>query len=111
MEGTSLKELDSAKLRVDAGAERLAASLTGAVSNVAAGPWPLKIDWQGEIADWLPRLESFVSLADWDLGGKASLSAAVSYAPTGLDIQQATVHVRPCTPGDMDSSSTSSRPN
>src|SRR5207253_2202961 len=74
IEGTNLRKLDKAMLRVDAGAERLTAKLNQPLAALATDPWQVEFDWKGELAEWMPRLESWVTLAGWDVAGNGTLS-------------------------------------
>src|SRR6185295_20122638 len=91
LDGTSLKQIQSASLQLTSPDERLTSQLAGRVADVGSGTWPVQVTWQGQIADWLPRLEPWVNLTGWDLAGNGNVQALVSYSPTRTEVQESKI--------------------
>jgi hypothetical protein len=98
-DATGLRRIDSASLLVASAADRLEAKLTGAIdSPSSSASFPLAYSLQGDLATWAPRLQAFVPLAGWRLGGGINLAGSgkfstkqVDVAPTTLSIKQLVV--------------------
>jgi len=80
--------LDSFSAGLQTAGDRLDVSLLQPVSEPGTSGWPLQLTWQGELADWLPRIESFADLTGWDVSGKAALGAKLAWSASGIRIEQ-----------------------
>jgi hypothetical protein len=87
----ALSQLEKLSVTFDAGDERFKLALREPADLSKAKVWPLTVRWQGDLAQWLPRLEpSLPQLRDYDLVGNGNLSADVDYSPQQIALQSAT---------------------
>ncbi|HEX4144599.1 MAG TPA: hypothetical protein VHY91_13925 [Pirellulales bacterium] len=93
--GGALRQIATASLRLETQSDRLVAQLSHAVDNPAETTCPVAIDWQGDLAALLPRVEPFCDLHGWDLSGRGSLQVTVTAGAAGVDIQQAAGTLEP----------------
>ncbi len=92
-EGVRLSRVETAQLRVASGADRLTVALTDAVEQpTQTGQWPLAIELKGELATWLPRLQSLVSLDGWDIRGGINCTGKLVAATEGFALGDAKVN-------------------
>ncbi len=84
----SFKQIDSAKLTIDAGGDLLEAKLRSAITDVTNGPWPLDCSWRGQLAAWPARLATF-GITGWNLAGAGALQASLDASPSIIGVQNA----------------------
>ncbi len=86
--GQSLRQIDSAKLTVDAGNDHLEAQLRSPLTEPTKGPWPVDCTWRGELAAWPARLAAF-GVSGWALAGAGALQASIDATPQLVKVQNA----------------------
>ena len=93
---TGIKQIASANLSVISGADQLTASLQKPVTQFStAGPFPLAYTLQGDLATWLPRLQTVAPLSGWQISGGIEAEGSgefsmgrVVIAPTKVTLTQ-----------------------
>jgi hypothetical protein len=90
----SLKTIDSAKLSVETGSDRLETTLRQPIADLATAEWPLDCSWRGQLAPWSPRLESCLALSGWELNGTGAIDAAVRASAQAIRVENATVDLK-----------------
>jgi hypothetical protein len=66
----ALSQIDSAKLTIESGADRLETELAEPVKSPSlASTWPVRFNLHGDLATWTPRVQPFVPLAGMRLAG------------------------------------------
>ncbi|HEX5104388.1 MAG TPA: hypothetical protein VFV87_11285, partial [Pirellulaceae bacterium] len=91
---SSLERLDAARLTVASGADRLEVELTEPVKQFsAAAPWPAKFTLRGDLAAWAARLQPFVPLGSWRIGGTVDASGAGHFAAQSSELAAVKVQV------------------
>ena len=86
--------LDTAKLGVEAGADRLEAQLTQPIPDLTAEEdWPLEVSVRGELDRWLPRLRPWIAAEDWQLAGRYELSAQATASIRQVHVRRARLGV------------------
>ncbi|MFO0903334.1 MAG: hypothetical protein U0939_10060 [Pirellulales bacterium] len=89
MNGAALGTLHSATLKVAAAEDTLDVELTEAVRGPSASTtWPLAARLQGDLQRWLPRVQTFLPLAGWDLAGQADIQLAGRFSPDRAEVAQ-----------------------
>src|SRR5262245_19080242 len=90
-----LAEVNTAKLNLDAGSDRLEAELTQSVkSPSASSAWPIKFLLRGELNAWHSRLKPFVSaLAGMKVSGAIDVSGTGNVSSQVSEIAQTTVQI------------------
>lgn len=81
-----LAELRQGVLQLVSAGDRLKLELTQPVLIGPDTAWPLKIHGEGQLASWLPRVQSFVPVSGWDLAGAATLDAVGRVAPPSVEL-------------------------
>lgn len=91
------QDLDTAKLTVVGGQDKLEAWLAAPVKNATAQTaWPLEMQLSGALENWVPRLEPIVgSLAGWDLSGACQMAAQATYSADRVSLTRGWIDVRP----------------
>lgn len=88
VDGPTPVRLDTASLRMVAGADLLQIDLTEPIArpqeNVA---WPLTCVLKGELARWLPRMQPWLPVAVDQASGITSATAKLISAPQGVQVQ------------------------
>lgn len=75
--GASISRLETADVRVTAGADTLQLALTEPVAAPSASAaWPVQGRLVGHLERWLPRVQMWLPMADWTLAGAADLTFA-----------------------------------
>ena len=87
--------IETAMLRIDAGADWLQARLTQPVLDMRSGLWPVEVRSAGELARLAPRASPWVVLNDWHLGGSFELFAEGTASAAAIDIRQGRLQVAP----------------
>ncbi|MBN1910917.1 MAG: hypothetical protein JW818_14320 [Pirellulales bacterium] len=81
--------IDTAKLDVGVGNERLTAQLIQPVTSLSADTaWPVSIDAQGQLGQWTTRLHAFEMLKDWNVSGGYQCKIQASGSPSRIELQQ-----------------------
>jgi translocation and assembly module TamB len=93
MAGNTPQHVDTANARFEAAAERLTIGIVEAIDDPLTKPWPLAIDWQGELAAWLPRVELWADVAGWELSGRGQLRAQARASLGDVEIQEAALSI------------------
>jgi len=87
--------LDQAALLVQTETDRLDLQLTAPVADLRRDTWPVSIQAKGQLAPWVTRLGTLVSLKDWQLSGGYQLDAPqASLSLPGFDVSKAKLDVR-----------------
>lgn len=95
-DATNIQQISQAEFQVLSGSDKLFAKLQKPVSNLSTtGSWPIAYTLAGDLATWLPRLQSFVPLAGWQIsgdiaaegGGEFSMVRA-AIAPTKVTLKE-----------------------
>ncbi|MFN0020778.1 MAG: hypothetical protein ACKVP0_21165 [Pirellulaceae bacterium] len=69
-DAASIQQITQADFQILSGSDKLVANLQKPVTNISAtGNWPIAYTLEGDLATWLPRLQSFVPLAGWQISG------------------------------------------
>ncbi|MCE9528576.1 MAG: hypothetical protein K8R36_21235 [Planctomycetales bacterium] len=69
-DASSIQQITQADFQILSGSDKLVANLQKPVTNISAtGTWPIAYTLEGDLASWLPRLQSFVPLAGWQISG------------------------------------------
>ncbi len=92
--GQSIKQIDSAKLTLDAGTDHLEAKLRTALAELATGPWPLDCTWRGQLTAWPARLAAF-GITGWNLAGAGAMQAVVEASPSIVKLQSGQAQFNP----------------
>ena len=81
-----LQSLEQASAQLGSANDKLEIDLLEPV-RVESWPqeWPLQLHAEGEVARWLPRLQSFWPLAGWTLEGLARLDASLKCLPDRVE--------------------------
>ena len=88
--GGALTAIHKASLTVAAEGDELQAVLAEPVTAPSTqSQWALESKLQGELARWLPRMQAFLPLPGWDIGGQANLNATVRVGPETTEIKAA----------------------
>jgi hypothetical protein len=88
--GGVVTAVHKASLTVAAEGDQLQATLAEPVAAPSTqSRWAVQGALQGELARWLPRLQAFLPLPGWDIGGQANLSATVNVGPDTTEIKAA----------------------
>ena len=75
-------------------ADSLTATLGQELVNIG-GPWPVRVEWQGDVARWLSRLGPWMDVAAWNVTGKGQLSANVTRDKARLTVTNLRGQVQP----------------
>ncbi|MFO0868864.1 MAG: hypothetical protein U0935_07910 [Pirellulales bacterium] len=95
LSANSLDTVHSATLRVVAGDDTLDLELTAPVrSPDASTTWPLAGRLRGALDRWLPRVQSFLPLAGWELAGTADITAQGHWHPDQIELTSAQSTIR-----------------
>ncbi|MBC7852686.1 MAG: hypothetical protein IAF94_04545, partial [Pirellulaceae bacterium] len=95
-DAASVKQITQADFRVLSGSDKLFAKLQKPVSDVSlTGSWPIAFTLDGNLASWLPRLQSFVPLSGWQISGGIAAegsgefgAARVAISPSKVTLTQ-----------------------
>lgn len=91
----SIDTVHAAALKVTAGEDNLDVELTDAVRAPSTdSTWPLKGRLRGDLARWLPRVQSFLPLTGWDLAGDADLQLTARLGTQRMDVESAKLDFR-----------------
>ena len=83
----SVKQITQADFRVLSGSDKLFAELQKPVSDVSmTGSWPIAYTLDGNLASWLPRLQSFVPLAGWQISGGIAAEGSGEFSTSRVAI-------------------------
>jgi hypothetical protein len=93
LKGRALARIEQASLTVDSGGDHLEARLREAIGEPATATWPLTCSWRGQLASWVPRLESCLGMTGWNLAGSGTLSATVNASTKAATIEHAKLDV------------------
>ncbi len=99
MPAGTITHVDTLATRLEAGDERLSVQLLRPVDDPSNKPWPVQIDWQGELAGLLPRIEILSGLlggavSGWELAGSGNLQAVVQASSRELEVQQCRLSIQ-----------------
>ncbi len=95
-DATNIKQITQADFRILSAGDKLLAKLQAPVTNISlAGTWPIAGTLEGDLATWLPRLQSFVPLAGWQISGGIAAEGSgefstsrVTIAPTKITLTE-----------------------
>jgi hypothetical protein len=94
IQNESLTQIETAKLAIEAAADRLDAELLEPVKSPAASSiWPVKLGLQGDLATWAPRLQPFLSLGDWRLAGAIRAAGSGRFSPQSSELAPTTIQI------------------
>ncbi len=83
-------QLDKADLQIQTPTERLDARLTQPVLDLTGGgTWPVQIHMTGQFQRWLQRIEPFMAIEDYKLGGGYDLNLVATGSVDGVTIRHA----------------------
>ena len=81
--------MQTAKLTMTSGGDSLTATLRQPVENFSkTTPLPLDVAATGELATWIPRLQSVISTGGWRMAGTLNLAAQLSATADQVDVAQ-----------------------
>lgn len=88
-------QLATASMRVDSGLDRLTLKLTQPVDDPRqAEQWPLAVEAQGQLTNWVPRIEPVVgSLEGWNVSGQGKVQATAVLASDRVEVTSSDVAV------------------
>jgi translocation and assembly module TamB len=82
LRGPVLSRLDAARMTVGSGADKLEVQLMQPLTTPSLlSAWPLSYTLVGRMETWLPRVQTWVPLAGWDIAGGIDLSGEGSFSP------------------------------
>jgi translocation and assembly module TamB len=95
-DASSIQQITQADFQILSGSDKLVANLQKPVTNISAtGTWPIAYTLEGDLASWLPRLQSFVPLAGWQISGGITAEGSGEFStsraaigPTKVTLQQ-----------------------
>ena len=98
-DASSIKQINQADFQVLSGTDKLLAKLQKPVTDVTlTGTFPVAYTLEGNLASWLPRLQSFVPLSGWQISGGVAAEGSgefstsrVAIAPTKVTLTQLVV--------------------
>ncbi len=82
-----LKQMSTLRITGKAGAEQLAVQLMQPVTDYKQEALPLSLNWQGQLAAWMPRLEPWFDLSSWDVSGPAAVEANLRWGTDRCEVQ------------------------
>ena len=94
IEQGAVRNLERASLNIDAGAEQLNVQLAEPIEDLHVAKVPLELIWKGQLAEWLPRIESWMPLTGWDFAGTGTASASFIWSRQLVEIKQADAKLR-----------------
>lgn len=93
-ENQRLSRVDEGSLAIEAGEDKLHLRLTGPVASPgAAAIWPLECKLTGELATWLPRIQTVAPLEGWAVRGAVNLTASLTADSQRIEVQSATAQI------------------
>lgn len=93
-DATSIQQIAQADFSIVSGPDKLVARLQKPVANISASStWPVAYTLDGDLATWLPRLQSFVPLKGWQFAGNiaAQGSGEISMSRAAIAPTQVTI--------------------
>ncbi|MBW3598084.1 MAG: hypothetical protein KY475_12500 [Planctomycetes bacterium] len=88
------RRIDRGQVELKAAGDSAAVRLRGPVENPgAAASWPIECEASGDFVTWLPRVENFISLADWNVEGGFTASAAGAVSTQRVQLESATLGI------------------
>ncbi|ADB16807.1 hypothetical protein Psta_2133 [Pirellula staleyi DSM 6068] len=91
---TGLSELSAAQLSVRSGTDAFTANLTGVVKNPSPSAlWPVNWKLEGDLATWMPRVQTFLSLGDWIIAGVIDGSGGGAFSSQQIELGETSIIV------------------
>lgn len=82
LRGASLAQLDTARLTIGAGGDKLEMELKEPLKSPSpASVWPVSYTLVGRLETWLPRVQTWLPVAGWTAAGAVNLAGAGAYSP------------------------------
>ena len=86
--------IETAVATLETGEDQWSVRLMQPVADLQAGrPWTLEVHSTGELAQWQPRLGTWLAAHQWKLGGKYDLLSEVSWSKGAVGVRQAQFNV------------------
>ncbi|MFO0821150.1 MAG: hypothetical protein U1A77_24610 [Pirellulales bacterium] len=90
MQGSRIDTVHNAVLKVTAGEDQLDVALTQPVSSPSINStWPVSGRLRGDLARWLPRVQTFLPMSGWHLAGNADLRMDAKYSNERVEFANA----------------------
>jgi len=91
----TVERIDHANVVVSSGGDRLDLRLAEPVAQPSLQTaWPVTFDLRGELAQWLVRVQPWMPLQGWDLGGAIVASAAATVSADGVSIGSSAIDIQ-----------------
>ena len=88
--------IDATSLELRAGGDRIAASLSGPVVDMAdGGAWPVRLDMRGQLRNWPARLAAWLPVEGWRVFGDYDLNADLTASAAGVELRSMKLTVVP----------------
>ncbi len=89
-----ISQLDSASLRVESAGDVLDVHLTEPVANVSrATKLPLRCKLVGDLATWLPRVQTWLPAAGWNVAGQIDADATGTVSSQSFEVASSNVAI------------------
>ena len=76
LQGTGIAQVSAGDLSIVSGRDRFSTALLAPVTDpFGSGEWPIRLEGSGKLETWKARLENFLPIKDWELGGQFTLQA------------------------------------
>jgi translocation and assembly module TamB len=84
---TSIQQITQADFHILSGSDKFLARLQKPITDLSlTGSWPIAYTLEGDLATWLPRLQSFVPLADWRISGGINAEGSGEFSTSRVAI-------------------------
>ena len=90
-----IKSIETGSFRVESSGDVLDVNLTDAVARVdGSASLPVRCELRGQLATWLPRVQTWVPLGDWTLAGNVDFQASGTASSQAFDFSSSKLTVR-----------------
>jgi hypothetical protein len=88
-----ITQIDQGQVQLVSANDQLSLQLTQPVALGPQNVWPVRLQAEGQLASWLPRVQSFLPLTGWEFTGNANLNAEGRWAQELLDLQSVKLNI------------------